>query len=455
MEETRAPDLQEPRLALQGLEEEIRRISEQIDEVTEEGHWSDEEAPAARGPPTDTRTPHVTDRRDTRTPPEEEMRHLRFERSIEEAQGRSDGPRRETFGHERRRLREALAMASARIQSLKDEITRVRRGSRGRRTTMGSETEEDYGPSSRPKLERPPMFNGEYAEEYNVLNWLAQVERYLTQTKVKLMDWSDYARSYMGKHAQAWMDAEFALTSPPWTTLSPALKDRFLPPDHAIRVEIKFETTVQGEKSLTGYVEAFQKISAALTYAKVVMGEDRKVLQFIRGLNSHGDRRFLLEKSPKTLQEAYKAITILRQAKTLASSYRPMGRRGQGNPRDDPDYEERKLRMLKGKAKEKAWAEGLCLGCGEAGHLVAACPVLNKKLRKLKAMAKWSKKNTSSTTATKGTKKKRFRKLESKSDSEEEESDDDEEDEDEGDGADTEDPEDNEDEENSSPESQG
>ncbi len=32
------------------------------------------------------------------------------------------------------------------------------------------------------------------------------------------------------------------------------------------------------------------------------------------------------------------------------------------------------MKKLEGEAKRKAWKEGLCLLCGEKGHIIAICP---------------------------------------------------------------------------------
>jgi hypothetical protein len=44
------------------------------------------------------------------------------------------------------------------------------------------------------------------------------------------------------------------------------------------------------------------------------------------------------------------------------------------------------MRKLEGEAKRKAWEEGRCLGCGEKGHLIAACPKVRYAKRILKRL---------------------------------------------------------------------
>eukprot|EP00961_Rhodomonas_salina_P147372 1983276-Rhodomonas_salina.1 len=68
------------------------------------------------------------------------------------------------------------------------------------------------------------------------------------------------------------------------------------------------------------YVEQFQLVEAAMVLAQVSISDRWKTLQFVKGIKEMSDRRFILEKAPKTLNDCYAAVLTLRQAgKTLAA----------------------------------------------------------------------------------------------------------------------------------------
>eukprot|EP00966_Prymnesium_polylepis_P132172 3056255-Prymnesium_polylepis.1 len=107
------------------------------------------------------------------------------------------------------------------------------------------------------------------------------------------------------------------------------------------------------------YVEQFQRIDSAMVLAKVQLSDRRKVLQFVKGIKEVDDRLFILEKKPKNLDEAYKAVLTLRQAKTLAAD--PTGRgireyeshpsRWNHSGHEPRKRDERKLKNLAGRAR--------------------------------------------------------------------------------------------------------
>ncbi len=107
---------------------------------------------------------------------------------------------------------------------------------------------------------------------------------------------------------QAWMDVMFpdplALQ---WDEVVTELKDRYLPPDHSLRVKLKFNSTNQ-RRGLEEYVERFkfQTVDTALTLAGVDMSDEQKVTCFKRGLKDSKDRLFVLQKRPANLKEAYR-----------------------------------------------------------------------------------------------------------------------------------------------------
>ncbi len=69
--------------------------------------------------------------------------------------------------------------------------------------------------------------------------------------------WSDFAGTYMHSPVQAWMDVMFPDTlAPPWDELVTELKDRSLPADHSLRVELRFDATAH-RCWLEEYMERF------------------------------------------------------------------------------------------------------------------------------------------------------------------------------------------------------
>ena len=89
-----------------------------------------------------------------------------------------------------------------------------------------------------------------------------------------------------------------------------AMVNRYLPPDHNIRLKLVFERTVQ-RTTLLEYVERFQIVDSAVQFAELVISDEDKVLQFMKGLQKHEDRRFLLERFPKNLDEVYNCVNTL------------------------------------------------------------------------------------------------------------------------------------------------
>ena len=284
-------------------------------------------------------------------------------------------------------LEKALKAAEIRVRML-EERTPKRRG----RMSIASEGGEGDHHRAKAKLERPKFFNGDYSELYNILNWLHSCEQYLDNCWVDEEEYSAYVHSYLGTVVQAWMDSTF----PPqkgvniqWETLKKALISRWLPPDHEIRLELRFNRTVQ-RSTLLEYVERFQVLDAAITFSKLDISDRSKVIQFLKGLTKDEDRYCVLEKAPKNLAECYAHVTNIRSAKTLTATLRS----GPSRPRSPKHKqrrefhrsERRELQRLEGKEKQKAWAEGRCLNCGASGHMWATCPKTMSK--SLKAFAR-------------------------------------------------------------------
>ena len=264
-------------------------------------------------------------------------------------------------------------------QTLQDERRRRSRALEARQSTGSSE----FGLTTyaRPKLATPWTFKGSYSELLNVLNWINTVARYLDQCRADPEDWSGIARTYMHSTVQAWMDVAFPDTlAPPWDELVTELRDRYLPPDHSLRVEMKFEVTTQ-RRGLEEYVERFQTVDAALTLAGVTISDERKVTRFIRGLRETEDRLFVLQKRPANLKEVYRAVVTLRQAHVLSSS-----------PAARSKPKERKLQQAQRQSEESpeegsVYSESLpfprdpktasgqarCPGCGSRSHTLPYC----------------------------------------------------------------------------------
>eukprot|EP00961_Rhodomonas_salina_P121479 1635125-Rhodomonas_salina.1 len=95
--------------------------------------------------------------------------------------------------------------------------------------------------------------------------------------------------------------------------------ERYLPPDHGILLKLVLVRTVQ-RTTLLKYVERWQVLDSALIFAELIIADIDKVFQFIQGLQKNEDRRFVLERNPENLTQAYSCVNTLRQAKTLAST---------------------------------------------------------------------------------------------------------------------------------------
>eukprot|EP00961_Rhodomonas_salina_P024771 333569-Rhodomonas_salina.1 len=101
------------------------------------------------------------------------------------------------------------------------------------------------------------------------------------------------------------MDGRFPVrvtTTIHWPDLHGAIIERYLPPDHGIRLKLVFVRTVQ-HTTLLKYVERFQVLDSALIFAELVISDMDKVFQFIQGLQKNEDRRFVLEQNPENLTQ--------------------------------------------------------------------------------------------------------------------------------------------------------
>lgn len=266
-----------------------------------------------------------------------------------------------------------------------EEHRRARRetGNSGsdRRSTLYTEGGTEVPSSQLPKLEKPEIYNGEYTVTYSVLNWIDTVEDYLeSHSRLTEDRYSRYAATYMGKKVRMWYKNKFQRTKPAWDDLKEALKKRYLPGDHVLHVLKLYENTVQRGRPME-YVEKYQEVIVTVQTAGIEKSETEHILHFITGLREESDRRILLENTPVTLEDAYRRVMCLRQARTLARS------ENRGNPSTGKEYRamEARLNMLEGKAKEHALQKGYCIGCGKPGHWVKFCT--DPEVRKLKSLS--------------------------------------------------------------------
>eukprot|EP00961_Rhodomonas_salina_P025488 343774-Rhodomonas_salina.4 len=279
----------------------------------------------------------------------------------------------------------------------------------------------------KPKLQRPATFRGDYSGLHNILDWLYSVEKYLNQCKCDPWDFAGYARTYMGRTVQAWMAAHWPQDDPGWDELSSAMLVRYLPPDHTIRLQLMFQWMRQ-RRTLQQYVDQWQVLDTALKFAKHFIEDFLKVMKFVEGLREVDERRYLMDRDPETLEDLYAGVIRLRQSKTLATAYDGNGRqrptRGRGvrrarrQNRSDSDSgsgsPDHQLLRLEGKARQKAWEEGACLGCGSKDHLITVCPNLKRAIKRFtRRYTRAPRVDKASTTAQKGSKKgrRRFNKL--------------------------------------------
>ncbi len=89
------------------------------------------------------------------------------------------------------------------------------------------------------------------------------------------------ACTYMRPDVQTYLNSKYkGNLQDDWDELEEALKLRYMPFDHKVRVELRFDALRQ-RSSLQAYVDEFQKVDAAFSFAEMVVTEERKVLVFI------------------------------------------------------------------------------------------------------------------------------------------------------------------------------
>ena len=288
-------------------------------------------------------------------------------------------------------LQTTLHHVQAQLESTQQEVRTLRRGTIGVSSISmtGETTTESGSRSHKAKLKAPEVFKGAYTVLSNVLNWHFSMENYLENCQVEYVLYSKFARTYMSETVQAWMDAKYHPDNPLWEDLKNAMVLRYLPADHSTQLELKFESLRQ-LTDIPAYVDLFQIVMAALILGGVEIRMEKKILQFIRGMKLEEEKRFLLQEDPKTLEDAYALALTSHRAKVLTSTlsgrktgkfpFRPAGEsKGEGKGNWTP----KQLKKLEGKAREKAFQQGLCLGCGQSGHFIANCPRAKRMLKAL------------------------------------------------------------------------
>eukprot|EP00961_Rhodomonas_salina_P244962 3310402-Rhodomonas_salina.1 len=106
--------------------------------------------------------------------------------------------------------------------------------------------------SYKPKFEKPGKIVAKYREEYNILNTIINFELYMANHSITIDKYTAYAVSYFDEVIQLWYDGRYAET-PNWARLRKDLISRYLEPDHALRVRLKFEEISQGGSLLDYY----------------------------------------------------------------------------------------------------------------------------------------------------------------------------------------------------------
>ena len=87
----------------------------------------------------------------------------------------------------------------------------------------------------------------------------------------------------MGPDIQACLDAKYKGTLPmDWDKVEKTLLTSYMPFDHKVLVELRFDGLRQQQRStLQAYMDEFQKVNAALSFAEIEIADERKVMIFI------------------------------------------------------------------------------------------------------------------------------------------------------------------------------
>ena len=254
-----------------------------------------------------------------------------------------------------------------------------------RRMTMGAAATTHTGPNipgqmsyaitgTKARLQTPHLFDGTYTEEYNILNWIIMVERYLYNCGIPEEMYSSYAYTYLIRLVQAWFDHMFFSNPvPPWDLAVTKFKIRYLPIDHVTRLLRKF-AAIRQLRSLREYSDKFQILVSAMNLTNISKSQEELVRQYIDGVQNFEDRMTMLTQKCDTLEHCYGLATLIQGARQVPSGY---SERSPGNNRNIKD--QKRFNRLEGAAKKAAFEKGNCLECGKSGHFWRKCPDLKPK----------------------------------------------------------------------------
>ena len=225
--------------------------------------------------------------------------------------------------------------------------------------------------------------------------WLFNLEEYFIEAQIKKVMWIDIATSRMVDDATLWWRMLRKSDKEPvkWKHFKTAIRDRFLPLNAHRANRARLEECKQ-VASVTKYNSAFQ--AAYVECNDVSEAEARS--RYISGLRSQTQRYVELE-NPKTLREAMKIAENFDHTSFRPHHEHHVSRSNQGSrpfkfksksrfhkgqstrQRDDPmDLDQVEKHSIK-LSWEEAKKFGLCVACGEKGHIKRNCPRLPQKAK--------------------------------------------------------------------------
>ncbi len=154
-----------------------------------------------------------------------------------------------------------------------------------------------------------------------------------------------------------------------WDEVKKALLTQYVLFDHKVRVELRFDGLRQ-RSNLQSFMNEFQKVDAALSFAEVSISDERKVLIFIWGLHLPEDRRYILQQKCSDLDEVCEAGIFLWQSTVWEGSMTSNrgGRGDQGKHRGDQDEgQERRMKKLEGRPRGRPGSRACAWGVVRRG----------------------------------------------------------------------------------------